>query len=188
VELHIHDSADGTFGDVVTDPLRADSLYAPFLSPDTGLFALLEGDTLTLEPATRFRALPGTSYALEGPGTAWDDGTLLRWLPPAGSDSLFTLALRATPSVGPEAVDTLRVWLRRAGFTAPQLVCRTQGADLVLEWTEVAGATAYRLERSSHPAFPAEEVVVLQEGPGRDFTDPAVLGPGQAWYRVVALQ
>jgi hypothetical protein len=188
VELHIHDSADGAFGDVQTDPLRADSLFAPFLSPDTGLFALLEGDTLTLEPASRFRALPGTAYSLEGPGTAWTEGSTLRWLPPAGMDSLFTLALRATPPAGPEAVDTLRVWLRRAGFAAPQLACRMQGADLLLEWTAVAGATSYRLERCAHPAFPAEQVVVLFEGSERVFTDAGVLSPGQAWYRVVSLQ
>lgn len=187
IELHIHDDGDGAYGAVQTDPILTDSLFAPLLSPGLGYAALLEGAQLALRPADHFRHLPGSAYSLEGPGQVVQDGDSLRWTPPAGGDSLFTLLLRAVPPQGDSSCDTLVVWLRRAGLAAPTLGVEISGSGMLLSWSAVAGATAYRLERSAGPDFPQGTTETLFEGMETSFLDPQALEQVAAFYRVRAL-
>lgn len=187
IDLHIHDDADGAFGDVAITPILEDSLFAPLLSPDLGYIALAAGMDWTFDPRDHFRGEEGLSFALEGPGLAEDLGDSLRWTPPAGSDSLLTLRLYAETLAGMQSCDTMRVWLQPAAAEELALSLRMLGSDAVLDWTEVPGAIAYRVERSLRSDFATGTVTIVHEGPERDAVDPGVLQEVAAFYRVVAV-
>jgi len=187
IELHVHDDGDGAFGAVHVDPIREDSLFAPWLSPRTGFHALAAGQALALRPADHFRPTSGLEFALEGPGAAQLDGDSLRWTPPADGDTLLTLLLRATAPGGPSTVDTLFVWLRRSAGERPLLAIALAGAAVRLEWSAVPGASAYRVERAADPRFPAGGVEVVAVVAEPSCLDAGALERPRACYRVVAL-
>lgn len=186
IELHIHDDADGAYGAVHTDPILADSLFAPLLAPDLGWAALEAGASLVIHPERHFRPLPGLAITLEGPGQVESLGDSLRWTPLADPDSLVTLLLRAQTPQGLSACDTLLVWLRPRAQVLPQLVIELSGADARLSWSAVPGALGYRVERSPDADFPPADTQTLYEGPDLQAVDGGALGRPRTFYRVMA--
>ena len=98
---------------------------------------------------------------------------------PAGTIEEWTLFLEADGAVGctpfvcegdpvPAPVD-------------PALTLRSEaGTDLVFEWPALAGATSYRVWRSSRPDFAREQLV--GETTATSLTDSDALGDGVNWY------
>jgi hypothetical protein len=165
VESHINDNTDGNFGEVVFQPLHPDSLLAPLVRPGLGWRTLADtAIPLALRPADHFRNGSALDLSASGHGTwQWQQDSLF-WQPLAGDPDPALLVLQASDALGRTAVDSL--WVFHPGVQAadtPALVIQVVGPDLLLQWTAVEGATAYRVYRPVYDGGPDELLLETQQ-------------------------